>query len=138
MKGQLQSREDYVIKEDPNILIVENNSIINVQTNIASTPKTTSNAQASSNVLLDTPSTQSPSKSSTKQQQIIQQLPPEQIALQNYHYIGATVYVHPWLSSMINYTQSVKFINFQESENANKHYHMSSFAETAALNLLKK
>ena len=38
---------------------------------------------------------------------------------------------------MINYTQSVKFLNFIESENANKHYHMSSFPETAALNLLK-
>ena len=51
------------------------------------------------NLLEVTSSTQSPSKSSTKQQ--IAQIAPEQIALQNYHYIGATVYVHPWLSSMV-------------------------------------
>lgn len=57
--------------------------------------------------------------------------------MQNYHYTGATIFIHPLLSSMVNYTQSVKFAGFQYAEESNKHYHMSSFAETTALNLLK-
>ena len=83
------------LKEDPNILIVENNSVINVQatTSNASPTQKTSNAQiAAASNLLDVTSTQSPSKSSTKQ---IAQIIPEQLALQNYHYTGATIYVHP-------------------------------------------
>lgn len=110
MKGQLQSRADYELKEDPNILIVENNSVINVQptTSNASPTQKTATAQITATNLLDTTSssTQSPSKSSTKQ---IAQIAPEQIALQNYHYIGATVYVHPWLSSMVCTKKRVSF-----------------------------
>ncbi|RWS01465.1 1-phosphatidylinositol 4:5-bisphosphate phosphodiesterase-like protein, partial [Dinothrombium tinctorium] len=63
--------------------------------------------------------------------------PPEQIALQNYKYTGATVHVHPFLSSMVNYTQPIKFQGFEYAEEKNIHYHMSSFAETAALGYLK-
>ena len=97
LKGQLQSRADYEIKEDPTILIVENNSVM---CNASPTQKTPTAQIAANNLLEATSSTQSPSKSSTKQQ--IAQIAPEQIALQNYTYIGATVYVHPWLSSMVN------------------------------------
>lgn len=37
-----------------------------------------------------------------------EEIPPEQIALQNYQYKGATVHVHPLLSSLVIYTQPVK------------------------------
>jgi hypothetical protein len=87
-----------------------------------------------SNAKLDSNSTQSPSRQAT---QIVTSLPPEQLVMQNYHYTGATIFIHPLLSSMVNYTQSVKFAGFQYAEESNKHYHMSSFAETTALNLLK-
>ncbi|RWS29944.1 1-phosphatidylinositol 4:5-bisphosphate phosphodiesterase-like protein, partial [Leptotrombidium deliense] len=63
--------------------------------------------------------------------------PPEQIALQNYRYTGATVHVHPYLSSMVNYTQPIKFQGFEYADEKNIHFHMSSFAETAALGYLK-
>lgn len=107
LKGQLQSRADYEIKEDPTILIVENNSLINVQASTSSaspTQKTPTVQITSANLLEASSSMQSPSKSSTKQQlaQTVGQIAPEQIALQNYHYIGATTYVHPWLSSMVS------------------------------------
>lgn len=65
------------------------------------------------------------------------EVPPEQLALQNYQYTGATVHVHPYLSSLVNYTQPIKFQGFETAEESNIHYHMSSFAETAALGYLK-
>lgn len=64
-------------------------------------------------------------------------MPPEQIALQNYQYTGATVHVHPYLSSLVNYTQPIKFQGFEIAEENNIHFHMSSFAETTALGYLK-
>lgn len=64
-------------------------------------------------------------------------MPPEQLALQNYQYTGATVHVHPYLSSLVNYTQPIKFQGFETADENNIHYHMSSFAETAALGYLK-
>ncbi|KAI1302345.1 1-phosphatidylinositol 4,5-bisphosphate phosphodiesterase beta-4 [Halotydeus destructor] len=66
-----------------------------------------------------------------------EEVPPEQIALQNYQYTGATVHVHPYLSSLVNYTQPLKFQGFEFAEEQNTHYMMSSFAETAALGYLK-
>ncbi|XP_074593027.1 no receptor potential A [Brevipalpus obovatus] len=65
------------------------------------------------------------------------EVPPEQIALQNYQYTGATVHVHPYLSSLVNYTQPIKFQGFEIAEENNIHFHMSSFAETTALGYLK-
>ena len=64
-------------------------------------------------------------------------LPPEQIALQNYQYTGATVHVHPYLSSLVVYTQPTKFVAFEFAEERNNHYEMSSFPETTALGHLK-
>ncbi|KFM65272.1 1-phosphatidylinositol-4,5-bisphosphate phosphodiesterase, partial [Stegodyphus mimosarum] len=55
----------------------------------------------------------------------------------NYQYTGATTLVHPYLSSMINYAQPVKFQGFDVAEEKNIHHNMSSFAETAALGYLK-
>ncbi|XP_011646737.1 1-phosphatidylinositol 4,5-bisphosphate phosphodiesterase-like isoform X2 [Pogonomyrmex barbatus] len=52
-------------------------------------------------------------------------------------YTGSTTNVHPWLSSMVNYAQPVKFPGFDEAEEKVIHYNMSSFAETAGLNYLK-
>lgn len=52
-------------------------------------------------------------------------------------YTGGTTLVHPWLSSMINYAQPVKFAGFDVAAEKNIHHNMSSFAETAALGYLK-
>nr|XP_015930054.1 1-phosphatidylinositol 4,5-bisphosphate phosphodiesterase isoform X4 [Parasteatoda tepidariorum] len=61
----------------------------------------------------------------------------EQIAIANYKYTGATVHVHPYLSSLVNYAQPVKFQGFDVAEEKNLHFHMSSFAENTALGYLK-
>lgn len=52
-------------------------------------------------------------------------------------YTGSTTNVHPWLSSMVNYAQPIKFQGFNIAEQKNIHHNMSSFAETAGLNYLK-
>lgn len=76
-------------------------------------------------------------------------------------YTGSTTNVHPWLSSMVNYAQPIKFPGFDVAERKAKislgytvkrkrrlmivpsctekniHHNMSSFAETAGLNYLK-
>lgn len=52
-------------------------------------------------------------------------------------YSGSTMACHPWLSSMINYAQPVKFQSFETADKKNIHHNMSSFSETAALNYLK-
>lgn len=76
-------------------------------------------------------------------------------------YTGSTTNVHPWLSSMVNYAQPIKFPGFDIAERKAKlslsnalkrekrlmyvpsctekniHHNMSSFAETAGLNYLK-
>ncbi|XP_035899803.1 1-phosphatidylinositol 4,5-bisphosphate phosphodiesterase [Anopheles stephensi] len=52
-------------------------------------------------------------------------------------YTGSTTNVHPWLSSMVNYAQPVKFQTFDYAEKKNVHHNMSSFAETTGMNLLK-
>ncbi|GBP10744.1 1-phosphatidylinositol 4,5-bisphosphate phosphodiesterase [Eumeta japonica] len=52
-------------------------------------------------------------------------------------YTGSTTNVHPWLSSMVNYAQPIKFQGFEEAEKRNIHHNMSSFAETTGMNYLK-
>ncbi|XP_070495948.1 1-phosphatidylinositol 4,5-bisphosphate phosphodiesterase isoform X3 [Chironomus tepperi] len=52
-------------------------------------------------------------------------------------YTGSTTNVHPWLSSMVNYAQPIKFQGFDVAEQKNIHHNMSSFAETTGMNLLK-
>lgn len=52
-------------------------------------------------------------------------------------YTGSTTNVHPWLSSMVNYAQPIKFIGFDEADQKNVHHNMSSFSETAGMNMLK-
>lgn len=61
----------------------------------------------------------------------------EQLAMAHYQYTGATVHVHPVLSSLVNYAQPVKFQGFDVAEERAIHFNMSSFAETAALGCLK-
>ncbi|CAH1960133.1 unnamed protein product [Acanthoscelides obtectus] len=53
------------------------------------------------------------------------------------NYTGSTTNVHPWLSSMVNYAQPVKFQGFDVAEEKNIHHNMSSFSEPAGLNYLK-
>ncbi|KPJ15678.1 1-phosphatidylinositol-4,5-bisphosphate phosphodiesterase [Papilio machaon] len=52
-------------------------------------------------------------------------------------YTGSTTNVHPWLSSMVNYAQPIKFQGFEEAEKKNIYHNMSSFAETTGMNYLK-
>lgn len=52
-------------------------------------------------------------------------------------YTGSTTNVHPWLSSMVNYAQPIKFQGFDVAESKNIHHNMSSFAETTGMSLLK-
>lgn len=83
-------------------------------------------------------------------------IPPVQI-----QYTGSTTNVHPWLSSMVNYAQPIKFQGFDVADSMslhiisntyklsqimqwcsstagnNIHYNMSSFVETAGLGYLK-
>ncbi|KAF2902540.1 hypothetical protein ILUMI_03640 [Ignelater luminosus] len=53
-------------------------------------------------------------------------------------YTGSTTNVHPWLSSMVNYAQPVKFQNWDIADEKNIHHNMSSFSETVGLNYLKQ
>ncbi|KAM3958791.1 no receptor potential A [Aphomia sociella] len=52
-------------------------------------------------------------------------------------YTGSTTNVHPWLSSMVNYAQPIKFQGFEEADKRNIYHNMSSFAETTGMNYLK-
>ncbi|XP_023234552.1 1-phosphatidylinositol 4,5-bisphosphate phosphodiesterase-like [Centruroides sculpturatus] len=61
----------------------------------------------------------------------------EQVAMAHYQYTGATIHVHPYLSSLVNYAQPVKFQGFDVAEDKNLQYNMSSFAENTALGYLK-
>ncbi|XP_065226252.1 1-phosphatidylinositol 4,5-bisphosphate phosphodiesterase-like isoform X1 [Planococcus citri] len=62
----------------------------------------------------------------------VEEIPPAAI-----QYSGSTTNVHPWLSSMVNYAQPIKFQGFDVAESKNLHHNMSSFAETAGLGYLK-
>ncbi|XP_037935996.1 1-phosphatidylinositol 4,5-bisphosphate phosphodiesterase isoform X2 [Teleopsis dalmanni] len=53
-------------------------------------------------------------------------------------YSGSTTNVHPWLSSMINYAQPIKFQGFDKAIEKNIAHNMSSFAESAGMNYLKQ
>ncbi|XP_031435590.1 1-phosphatidylinositol 4,5-bisphosphate phosphodiesterase beta-4 isoform X2 [Clupea harengus] len=57
--------------------------------------------------------------------------------INSYHYVAATTNVHPYLSSIVNYAQAVKFLGFEVAEDNNIHHNMSSFNETVGLGLLK-
>ena len=48
-------------------------------------------------------------------------------------YPGSTLNVHPFLSSMVIYTQPMKFQGFDVAEEENLAFKMSSFPETTAL-----
>ena len=42
--------------------------------------------------------------------------------IQNYHYESATTNIHPYLSSLVNYIQPVKFQGFDVAEGMSSHY----------------
>ncbi|CAF0940034.1 unnamed protein product, partial [Didymodactylos carnosus] len=62
----------------------------------------------------------------------------EAALLNHYHYTGATTNIHPYLSSLVNYAQPIKFRGFDVAEQRNIHYHMSSFSENIALTHLRQ
>ncbi|KAK7153431.1 hypothetical protein R3I93_011364 [Phoxinus phoxinus] len=57
--------------------------------------------------------------------------------IQSYTYVAATTNIHPYLSSIVNYAQAVKFIGFDEAEENNIHHNMSSFNESVGLGYLR-
>ncbi|XP_049825323.1 1-phosphatidylinositol 4,5-bisphosphate phosphodiesterase isoform X2 [Aethina tumida] len=59
---------------------------------------------------------------------------PEQMVT---NHVGSTTNVHPWLSSMVNYAQPVKFAGFDVAEQKNIHHNMSSFSEPNGLGCLR-
>ncbi|GAV02127.1 hypothetical protein RvY_12729 [Ramazzottius varieornatus] len=61
----------------------------------------------------------------------------EAAMLANYQYTGATTNIHPYLSSLVNYAQPVKFQGFDVAAERNLSFCMSSFNESAGLTLLK-
>ncbi|KAB7495953.1 1-phosphatidylinositol 4,5-bisphosphate phosphodiesterase [Armadillidium nasatum] len=61
----------------------------------------------------------------------------EERAFLYYQYKGATTHVHPYLSSLVNYCQPIKFQGFDVAEEKNIHHNMSSFSETNGLGYLK-
>ncbi|OCT77727.1 1-phosphatidylinositol 4,5-bisphosphate phosphodiesterase beta-4 isoform X1 [Xenopus laevis] len=61
----------------------------------------------------------------------------EQAWMASYKYVGATTNIHPFLSSMINYAQPIKFQGFKVAEERNIHFNMSSFNESVGLGYLK-
>lgn len=52
---------------------------------------------------------------------------PEQIAMANYRYTGATQHIHPYLSSLVNYAQPIKFQGFDVAEEREIWYVIISF-----------
>nr|XP_038032971.1 1-phosphatidylinositol 4,5-bisphosphate phosphodiesterase beta-4 isoform X9 [Anas platyrhynchos] len=65
----------------------------------------------------------------------------EQAWMASYKYVGATTNIHPYLSTMVNYAQPVKFQGFDVAEGnikeRNIHHNMSSFNESVGLGYLK-
>ena len=51
-----------------------------------------------------------------KSEFIEQEAPQLDEAIANYKYTGATIHVHPYLSSLVNYAQPVKFLGFDVAE----------------------
>ncbi len=49
----------------------------------------------------------------------VEDVEPEQLAMANYQYTGATLHIHPFLSSLVNYAQPVKFQGFDVAEEKN-------------------
>ncbi|CAF1196480.1 unnamed protein product, partial [Didymodactylos carnosus] len=74
----------------------------------------------------------------SKQKAIILSKEEEEALLNHYQYRGATINIHPYLSSLVNYAQPIKFRGFELAEQKNIHYHMSSFSENIALTHLKQ
>ncbi|KAL1138525.1 hypothetical protein AAG570_008588 [Ranatra chinensis] len=62
---------------------------------------------------------------------------PAEVQPAQIQYTGSTTNVHPWLSSMVNYAQPIKFQGFDVAEQKNIHCNMSSFAENTGLGYLK-
>ncbi|KAF6034895.1 PLCB4 [Bugula neritina] len=57
--------------------------------------------------------------------------------ISNYRYESATTNIHPYLSSLINYIQPVKFQGFSIAEKRGVMHNMSSFNENTGLGLIK-
>ncbi|GLH02475.1 1-phosphatidylinositol 4,5-bisphosphate phosphodiesterase [Gryllus bimaculatus] len=64
--------------------------------------------------------------------------PEEDDAPLPYVHVTSTSKVHPWLSSLVNYVEPVKFPGFTAAQQRDMHYHMSSFAETNGQSLVNK
>ncbi|XP_071962625.1 1-phosphatidylinositol 4,5-bisphosphate phosphodiesterase beta-4-like isoform X2 [Antedon mediterranea] len=59
------------------------------------------------------------------------------LIVSKYHYSGATLTIHPYLSRLVNYAQPVKFQGFELAQERNIHHNMSSFNEAVGLGYIK-
>lgn len=115
-KGQLQNDDDDEEKEDASVTII-------------------APTEEGEGEIIE-PSSPTQENPGSKKKKVEAQLE-EQLAMAHYQYTGATVHVHPVLSSLVNYAQPVKFQGFDVADERAIHFNMSSFAETAALGCLK-
>ncbi|KAG9510544.1 1-phosphatidylinositol 4,5-bisphosphate phosphodiesterase beta-4, partial [Fragariocoptes setiger] len=130
-KGQLGADDDDE-RDDPHVASTSGQTTPSIATTTTTCAATTTTTMTNSSA----PSANNQPTSSTTQTSNAT-VPAEQMVMANYQYTGATTRVHPLLSSMVNYVHPVKFGGFDVADERQVHHHMSSFAETAALSLLK-
>ncbi|KAK7603889.1 hypothetical protein V9T40_004162 [Parthenolecanium corni] len=78
-----------------------------------------------------------PAAANPPEEKKVEEAVPEEISPAVVQHTGSTTNVHPWLSSMVNYAQPIKFQGFDVADSKNIYHNMSSFAETAGLGYLK-
>ncbi|KAL3080373.1 hypothetical protein niasHT_032578 [Heterodera trifolii] len=83
-------------------------------------------------------STKKPALSKEEEERLFKMVSDQEEIQETYRYPGATINIHPLLSSLVNYTHPIKFSGFDVAEQNDLHFHMSSFSESTGLGLLKQ
>ncbi|KAL3079489.1 hypothetical protein niasHT_031818 [Heterodera trifolii] len=73
-----------------------------------------------------------PALSKEEEERLFKMVSDQEEIQETYRYPGATINIHPLLSSLVNYTHPIKFFR------NDLHFHMSSFSESTGLGLLKQ
>ncbi|KAL3069427.1 hypothetical protein niasHS_018152 [Heterodera schachtii] len=79
-----------------------------------------------------------PALSKEEEERLFKMVSDQEEIQETYRYPGATINIHPLLSSLVNYTHPIKFSGFDVAEQNDLHFHMSSFSESTGLGLLKQ
>ncbi|KAL3079934.1 hypothetical protein niasHT_032490 [Heterodera trifolii] len=83
-------------------------------------------------------SSKKPALSKEEEERLFKMVSDQEEIQETYRYPGATINIHPLLSSLVNYTHPIKFSGFDVAEQNDLHFHMSSFSESTGLGLLKQ